>query len=391
MSSVGNELSQALVKLEKTQYHEWLSNSNLYLPEFLNKIFNRYIEILKSNLLPKYPLTADEIKGIQISCETIVQTSTKYLEGKIFTSYEVFKNGLGEILNTFWIRKSDIYYQNTINPDKNEASTGPLYYRARKHKPRKTFHNFDLFHVPFDDRNKIQNYRYSISGLPCLYLSNRPFVNWLELNEPELNNIWFSRFHFIEPLTFLDLAYVGSENDIAVHHKFSTKDSHLKSLNSWPIRFACNLPRKRKEGIFHEEYIIPQLTLQLVQENALVDGVVYNSSYSNNQDLGSHLVNYAIPAKTSRNKGYCNELMKLMEWTEPKRFRGLKLNKRNEFNYDKFDEKFFDEYMFQIGYNAENMSMPFFKYKKKECSYFTSVFFEIERRLLDSPTKSYKI
>lgn len=43
----------------------------------------------------------------------------------------------------------------------------------------------DLFHVPWDKRDRISSGRYSIEGQPCLYLSSAPQIAWYEMGMPK--------------------------------------------------------------------------------------------------------------------------------------------------------------------------------------------------------------
>lgn len=50
----------------------------------------------------------------------------------------------------------------------------------------------DIFHIPNSLRHIISQQRYSITGVPCLYLSGCAFTAWLELNKPNFSNLWCS-------------------------------------------------------------------------------------------------------------------------------------------------------------------------------------------------------
>lgn len=47
----------------------------------------------------------------------------------------------------------------------------------------------DLFHIPFDKRSLVSTQRFSISGLPSLYLANSIYVAWEEMKRPSMNEV----------------------------------------------------------------------------------------------------------------------------------------------------------------------------------------------------------
>ncbi len=52
----------------------------------------------------------------------------------------------------------------------------------------------DMFHIPFHLRHLVGTQRYSIAGLPCLYLGTSIYVCWQEMGKPDLNKMYLSRF-----------------------------------------------------------------------------------------------------------------------------------------------------------------------------------------------------
>ena len=61
----------------------------------------------------------------------------------------------------------------------------PGFFRARKISRLTRPTRRDLFHVPFEEREKLASQRYSIPGVPCLYLGSSAYVCWEELGRPE--------------------------------------------------------------------------------------------------------------------------------------------------------------------------------------------------------------
>ncbi len=54
-----------------------------------------------------------------------------------------------------------------------------------------------LFHIPFEARHKVREQRYSVAGLPSLYLGGSTHLCWRELGEPDKASIAVARFHAV--------------------------------------------------------------------------------------------------------------------------------------------------------------------------------------------------
>lgn len=65
----------------------------------------------------------------------------------------------------------------------------------------------DIFHVPFEKRRLVGNQRYSIAGLPCLYLGSSIWICWEELGRPPLDSVWVSRFRIVKQASVLDFQF----------------------------------------------------------------------------------------------------------------------------------------------------------------------------------------
>jgi hypothetical protein len=194
----------------------------------------------------------------------------------------------------------------------------------------------DIFHVPFEKRRLVSNQRYSISGLPCLYLGSSLWICWEELGRPPLDSIWASRFRIVKPVRVLDFQFPP-------HHVWRIFEAHSKGtpnasdrsseeklkerfnqdflrayLICWPLIAACSIRQERRSGSFVPEYIVPQLLLQWVAQGGRVDGIRYFSARMPSQ--GIHILahsNCVFPVRTISFKGHCAELTKEFALTEP--------------------------------------------------------------------------
>lgn len=62
-----------------------------------------------------------------------------------------------------------------------------------------------MLHIPFNKRELIKTQRFSISGVPCLYLGTTSYVCWLEMNKPRDSEFNVSSYKIPGQLKILNL------------------------------------------------------------------------------------------------------------------------------------------------------------------------------------------
>lgn len=128
--------------------------------------------------------------------------------------------------------------------------------RYEKNVYQTKFKPLDLFHVPFEKRHLIGNNRFSLSGLPCLYFGSSIYGCWEEMNRPNLDYCFTSRFD-LTGHHFIDLSRNPNEISISLKRIYeSLKESkdilpedtvrtfeYLidDSLRIWPIIFCSSI------------------------------------------------------------------------------------------------------------------------------------------------------
>lgn len=168
----------------------------------------------------------------------------------------------------------------------------------------------DIFHIPFTKRYKVAQQRFSITGVPCLYLSGCAFTAWLELNKPNFSNLWCAGFRANKEIKVLDLAI--------------RLDSILKEKNNigkllfYPLVLSTSYTTKYPQSPFKEEYIISNIILQAIIHNTNLKGIRYFSTkISNYQPKYSWMAtNIVLPALKSCNE-YDDELVSSLLLTYP--------------------------------------------------------------------------
>jgi hypothetical protein len=142
-----------------------------YFPDFIAEQLDRYVSYYEKNRpvifkwvhhLPNDYNWANMLESIKDLSKSIKDAVNLYFNGEIFKATEVFNNSLNFIL---FKEFNPIYTvpENTV------------FFRSRKAE-HKSFDKCDMFHVKFEDRNKISTNRYSIPGFPALYLGESTYV-----------------------------------------------------------------------------------------------------------------------------------------------------------------------------------------------------------------------
>lgn len=243
-------------------------------------------------------------------CESILGTIELFLKGFPGQAYTKLKECLDE-LNALDLLEIQ---QNLTSTEKGNL------YRVRIDQSTQIDKN-GIFHIPFNLREKVGTQRYSIPGLPCLYLADSLFVCWQEMDRPEFNSMHASRFDLSDSeFKFLNLNI--NTNEIRKRCFTKTKEKfvpHLtKYISYWPLLAACSFIVRKPTELFKPEYIIPQLVLQWIVDAKGVDGIKYKSNRikAGTNNIGS-FTNVVIPVKMLESTGFCRALSKKIKFTNP--------------------------------------------------------------------------
>lgn len=190
----------------------------------------------------------------------------------LIKAYELFNRGLiGDCYD--FIFKS-IFQENTPSKLGIETILSPhkCLFRMRDSNSRYLYNKMEMCHIPFNQRNKISNQRYSLSGFPCLYLGSSLYVCWEELNRPDFDNANCALFINTRNLKLLDL-------------RFPDNIKSVSSLAKLVLAASCSVKSSATNDTFKPEYIIPQAILHsLIKHNSenridnKYDGIIYTSS-----------------------------------------------------------------------------------------------------------------
>lgn len=177
------------------------------------------------------------------------------------------------------------------------------------------FERKSLFHIPYDLRHLASSQRFSIPGDPCLYLSLYPYsflfndhmmeLSWMESGMPKVFHA--SLFKAKEKLTFLHLAKKGStylheyDNAETDNGRADRQNAVRQYLLTFPLRCACfiSIEGKYTKNTVHyyEEYMVPQLLMEWIQQSNYFDGLTYQSAAPVREAGKNYAYNVVLPTK----------------------------------------------------------------------------------------------
>jgi hypothetical protein len=286
---------------------------------FIAKRFKGYVDLI-NGMQPDDSITTQikqEVKRITELCDLLKKAIGEYLGGwphKAYDSLDKAIQGVQAELN-HCVKKVDHAFQYQL-------------YRIRKEsepEPGIVFRKPDLFHIPFDKRHRVARQRYSIQGLPCLYLGGTLYVCWEELRRPKFESIHVARFAVApgQELHLLDFMQRPKHIAQGIQDKYdkgTEPDVHEFSSLAvcWPLMAAAAVKHKG-DPPFIVEYIIPQLILQWITTHEYepdLDGIAYSSVRCPHVAYPPGIGNFVFPAREMAAFGYCSRLRQKFAITE---------------------------------------------------------------------------
>jgi hypothetical protein len=276
---------------------------------------------IKSKTLATIKTSSNEafIQEVDSVIKSIEDIYTSYLKGKIKDANKIF-----EKLNF------EKYFVGQTQEGTKMFERGSRFYRIRCcetaiDKP------LDLFHVPFEKRHIVSSQRYSIPGLPCLYLGSSIKVCLEELKIESLETTKAIKLENNKQIKFINLIPL---NITDIKQRLATLEPQQVSevvniIKNYAIffpLFIClyhKINYKTENPTFKIDYIMTQMIFYWLmgyrgnkngENQVLADvvGVMYLSIfYSKTHKVDEH-INFAIPTySTGKSTGYCDELSTL--------------------------------------------------------------------------------
>jgi hypothetical protein len=307
-----------------------LSSDEAELPKVRNiDDFSTYLESIYQSFLGLFvpPHTPDYVTqeilanqaAIQALCNSVLSAVRNYERGLPHLAFQDISVGIQAV---------QVHFDRLCTP-KNVAATPALreLYRIRVEPLGVAFDRPNLYHIPFEMRHRVARQRYSLPGLPCLYLGGTLYIAWEEMGRPAFDSVHYARFRpqAGAQITFLDFGYrpalMGAmieANQAACGVQSAMADFAVAQAVCWPLLAASSIKKRFPDAPFIAEYIVPQLILQWITNSGHHDGIRYFSvrvdTYMDNPAMPC---NYVFPARQFAAEGYCATLRGLFEMSPP--------------------------------------------------------------------------
>lgn len=241
-----------------------------------------------------YPLYREITDNLLLSIKQNKKLLERFFDSFIEIYREYITNGAYKAITKF----SDFLNQEGLKTGSEiPLDFTQLLFRARE-KSKKKYDELELFHVPFSQRCKLSNQRFSISGQPMLYLAKSIITAATEIKSKKLFfSAFLPNYSYYYPLKIYDLDYHvfdsivknlpglckagarGLENAGAIDI-FNVKRDILTNI----LLFPLNSEKK----FFIEEYVLPQMFTSIIQDSNFI-GIEYPSAKNFLDISGAHL------------------------------------------------------------------------------------------------------
>ncbi len=153
------------------------------------------------------------------------------------------------------------------------------FFRARVDANEDGFKAYEMGVIPFGLRAKTSSERFSMPGLPCLYLGNTSYDCWLEMGKPADYRFNVSVISIDNNLHVLDLTVRYSDIFVIDNEKITRIHDEISTgvIERFMLQLCASMRIREQNRSFKSEYIIPQLVMLACQKKGL-DGVAYVSS-----------------------------------------------------------------------------------------------------------------
>ena len=244
-----------------------------YFPKLKELLFNLVSEI-ESNGAEKQIVdaTRDYVEKITRSIELYYQgnlVDAQLIVNEMITEF-------GEVAPAVTDINGSIAFPGG-GPDYSEVQ----FFRARLSENVVEFSANEMLHIPFNMRHVVKSERFSIPGLPCLYLGNSSYVCWVEMGCPadhrfNVAPVILDNSQKVLNLTVTISSLYAFKEEV---HNMSEEeaDKHVIDLLRLMILTFCT-SYKVTEGNrnFKSEYIMPQM-IMLACKSSNLDGITYYS------------------------------------------------------------------------------------------------------------------
>jgi hypothetical protein len=354
-------------------------------PEFIKNYLFDYLKLLRQVQGDLAPIIKERLPIITDLVYHLIKATEEYYVGKTAAAYTLFVKAT-EMIKEFLLIQTIV----VVMDEKQERIIKRFSFKGRT-SYGKSFSKKQMFIRPFEDRENLPTYRYSVPGLPCLYLSNHILTAWCELGCPDINSLQVSRFEIDKRLKrlFFALNMHTFKNSFHLSRSQGFDKNFLNYITYFPLHAVCTIKVKNITSVFKPEYIFPQFLMQWISDSE-IDIVEYMSTqidYSRykEKNLLLQFNNLAIPAKSSKEFDVCEILKSRIKVTEPISWQSLNASYPN-LQFPEPKEGSLENAGFQ---KSSRKILPVEIIKGKSITYDKTIFGIMENYLIDHMEADY--
>lgn len=294
---------------------------------------HRYLETIKNTpALVNIPNFLDEVQEVvnhillALGCERQGETERARLYIKaILEKYQSDNFFVSELDSCYAFRGSAPFdsfrYQNI---DYTKQLNLPLtFFRCRK---KEVYDRDKMLHVPLNRRSWISSNRFSLPGIPCLYIATTSHCCWKELGQPEDMSIVALKVNDTgKKLRILNLVipqHLINGVDWNPYQPLAELSKKMRRI--FPLVIATSVSTRTQDNCAYKpEYTISHLIMRCLKD-LKIDGVAYMSTRIDGDYQFPQSVNLAIPVFSKSTSQSYGDICKCFEMTNPMFFKSCK-------------------------------------------------------------------
>ena len=262
-----------------------IDEDNQYFPA-LKERYSEILTDLKKNKAPDY-----FIKEVTEYTARLENTIEEYYSGNIIRAQTIINEMIKGLIDdsTAVSYVADCAAFKELSVGKNEEIQ---FFRARPSDEYQNFSSDDMLHIPFNKRSIIKSGRFSIPGLPCMYLGNTSYDCWIETGFPSDNafNVSAVRLDNTQKVFNLAVSFFWIHEELRNNGFSYDENKFINMFRLLLLTISTSYVVSEKNRYFKSEYILSQL-MMLACKDCDIDGVVY---YSKRVKYESVAVAYAV-------------------------------------------------------------------------------------------------
>lgn len=265
-----------------------------YLPSVKNKLLELTSE------LERCGASDNIIHEIKDYCKQVVSSIVQYYHGFLVDA----QLSVDRMIRYFG------YYAPAVTrvndsfsfPGRSSDNSEVQFFRARLSDSVVEFSGEDMLHIPFNKRHIVKSERFSIPGLPCLYLGNSSYTCWVELGCPadhqfNVAPILLDNTQRVLNLT-VSMSYLYEFNESECPFPDADSEIYLINLLKLFVLTLCTSYKVEEDNrSFKSEYILSQMIMLACNSEKHLDGIIYYSKQIPNEsfacNVGVNLVLFA--------------------------------------------------------------------------------------------------